>query len=123
MSYLKKFKHRARKMFHRAKDWAHKSRRLTTILKSVSHKHPILAVLHKAARMKGHGRKYMGGRRARSIGQYTIGEKYSAQFVNRNAAPPMYRVAYGIDPKAIPKLSVDMFHKNNPLGLGANWKE
>jgi hypothetical protein len=35
----------------------------------------------------------------------------------------MYRVAYGIEPKAIPKLSVDMFNKNNPLGLGANWKE
>ena len=121
MSYLKKFKSRSRKIFHRAKAWAHKTKRLTSILKSVSHKHPLLAILHKAAKMKGHGRRYCG--RGRSIGQFTTGEKYSSRFVNRLAAPPMYRVAYGIDPKAVPKLSVDMLRKNNPLGVGANWKE
>jgi len=62
MSYLKKFKKASRYAFSKAKSWASRTRGLTKFLVKHKHKHPILAILHKTAKMKGYGYKRRYGK-------------------------------------------------------------
>ena len=62
MSYLKKFKRASLRAFKKAKDWAKRTHGLTKFLVKHKHKHPILAILHKTAKMKGYGYKRKYGR-------------------------------------------------------------
>lgn len=48
---------------------------------------------------------------------------YARSVVNKMTSPIYKSIAYGIEPAEIPKLSVDLWRKNNPLGLGGNWRE
>lgn len=128
MSYLKKFKHKAKHAFHHAKHWARKTRTLSKILGAVMHKHPMLRVLHKQAVKHGYGRRHriQGGMRHIPFTtrmQTNPDLAYSRSVVNKNTSPIYQSIAFGIGPANIPKLSVDLLHRNNALGLAGNWKE
>jgi len=135
MSYLKKFKHGAKNAFHRAKHWARRTRALSKILSTVMHQHPILRILHSQAVKHGYGRRKCGGRRhaiqggmrhisfTRQHQRAAPNIAYSKTVVNKDAGPIYQSIAYANGPQNIPKLSVDLRHRNNALGLAGNWKE
>jgi hypothetical protein len=97
MSYLKKFKKASRYAFSKAKSWASKTRGLTKFLVKHKHKHPILAILHKTAKMKGYGYKRRYGNGISRTNRPYINEKIPTKpIINRKwIAPAAAGALYG----------------------------
>jgi hypothetical protein len=97
MSYLKKFKKASRYAFSKAKSWASRTRGLTKFLVKHKHKHPILAILHKTAKMKGYGYKRKYGRGiSRSTRAYNNEVIETKPMINRKwIAPAAAGALYG----------------------------
>jgi hypothetical protein len=97
MSYLRKFKKASRYAFSKAKSWASRTRGLTKFLVKHKHKHPILAILHKTAKMKGYGYKRKYGRGiSRSTRAYNNEVIETKPMINRKwIAPAAAGALYG----------------------------
>jgi hypothetical protein len=93
----------------KAKKWAKKTRIMSKVLNVVKDMHPMLGKAHSMADAYGYGRRRMIRRGGSRRGTNTL-------------TGPLRRIAYSNIPFSIPKLSVDVYRRNNPLGLGANYR-
>lgn len=113
MSFFKKAFSKIKKVgsfLGKARKWAKKTRIISKVLSVIKDAHPMLSSAHTMASNYGYGRRRM----IRKKGGSRRGTNMLTQDVRR--------VAYSNVPFTLPKLSVDIYRRGNPLGLGANYR-